>query len=244
MMVRFFLLAALLALANPAKAGESAFRSGPAGMQVDLLTPDGVAPKGLVLVLHTSGGHQSHDTDYARKLVAEGYAAAVPHFLSAYGITVKQRQRTWSQFRDTLFEDFRRIADEAAARTGTDRNRVFAVGFSNGGYWAAYLAGKGVVSRGVCYYGALTEAGFDRELNNLAGALAATTNPVLILHGSADETVNIGAARRLRQRVAAPHHSFVFYDGAEHRFEREGGEANTRAAGDAWTRTLAFFAQP
>lgn len=227
----------------PAQAAEFDYRSGPKDMRVDVLTPDGMAPKALVLVLHTSGGYQTADRTFAQKLVAEGYAAALPHFLDAYGISPQQRRRTWSQFRGALFDDFKRIADETAQRLKIDRAKVFAVGFSNGGYWAAYLAGKGVVAKGVCYYGALTEAGFDRDMDNLIGALRTTTNPVLILHGTVDETVNIGAARRLKGRTEAPHRSFVFYDGAEHRFERESGSANQAAAADAWKRTLEFLAR-
>ena len=37
--------------------------------------------------------------------------------------------------------------------------KVFAVGFSNGGYWAAALAARGDIDAAVSYYGAYSEGG-------------------------------------------------------------------------------------
>lgn len=235
------LLALGLGLAAPAAAGDFSYTSGPAEMRVDVVTPDGTAGKGLVLVLHTSGGFQDADRDYARKLVAQGYVAAMPHFLAAYGITPKQRRRTWTQFREQLLTDFRRIADEVATRTGIARSRVYAVGFSNGGYWAAYLAGKGIVAKGISYYGAVTEAGSDRDLDNISAALAGQGGAVLFLHGTEDGTVGVGAIRRLQRKIGNARATFVYYEGAGHGFERDSGTANDKAAADAWRRTLEFI---
>jgi dienelactone hydrolase len=173
----------------------------------------------------------------------QGYAVAVPHFLAAYGISPKQRRRTWSAFREKLFADFSRIAAEVSGKLAIDRGRVFAVGFSNGGYWAAYLAGKGVVRKGVAYYAAVTEAGNNREVDNLGSALPGQQRgAVLFLHGTGDKTVNVGAVRRLQKRVG-PAAGFVYYEGAGHRFERESTSANDAAAADAWKRTLNFLAR-
>jgi dienelactone hydrolase len=231
-----------LCFALPAMGAEFSYKTGPKEMRVDVYAPEGKTPRALVLVLHTSGGLQSADTDYAKKLVAQGYAAAVPHFLDAYGITPQQRRHTWTNYRDTFTGEFSRIADEVSARLKTDRARVLAVGFSNGGYWAAYLAGKGVIKAGVCYYGALTEAGNDRELEHLGGALKGRPVPVLIMHGTADDTVPVGAARRLQKQIQGNPSAVVIYEGAEHRFERESGAANEKATADAWKRTLDFLA--
>ena len=230
-----------LGIGFPAVAGNFSYTSGPAKMRIDVITPEGTPAKALVLVLHTSGGHKQADDDYARKLVAQGYATAVPHFLAAYGIEPKQRRRTWTQFRGTLLTGFRRIADEVASRTGIPRPRVYAVGFSNGGYWAAYLAGKGIVAKGISYYGAVTEAGTDRVLDNISAALAVPGGAVLFLHGTEDETVGVGAIRRLQRKIGAARATFVYYEGAGHGFERDSSTANDKAAADAWRRTLEFF---
>ena len=37
--------------------------------------------------------------------------------------------------------------------------KVFAVGFSNGGYWTAALAARGDIDATVSYYGAYSEGG-------------------------------------------------------------------------------------
>ena len=42
---------------------------------------------------------------------------------------------------------------------------IFAVGFSNGGFWAGYLAGTAKVNSGISYYG-VWKANYDLEFTN------------------------------------------------------------------------------
>jgi dienelactone hydrolase len=69
------------------------------------------------------------------------------------------------------------------------------------------------------------------------------SSPILVLHGSRDDTVPIGAAMRLNGilNAARAPHEFQQYPGAEHRFDRAPGASNESAAADGWTRTLNFL---
>ena len=69
--------------------------------------------------------------------------------------------------------------------------------------------------------------------------------PVLILHGTDDDTVKVMFAETLESivKAAGSPYEIKIYDGAGHVFERAGGSQNAAAAADAWPRTLAFFAK-
>jgi dienelactone hydrolase len=112
-----------------------------------------------------------------------------------------------------------------------------------GGYFALWLAATGQVQAGVSYYGALTGAGTDRSLDRFRQAFTNTSSPVLILHGVNDSTVPIGKAKELDGilTMAKTPHAFYPYAGADHRFERSGGDENEAAAADAWQQTQAFL---
>jgi len=65
------LLWALFAL--PAFADSTSIRVGVnKNMEAQLMTPDGPGPYPAILLLHTSGGLQAADLDYAKRLVAQG----------------------------------------------------------------------------------------------------------------------------------------------------------------------------
>jgi len=78
---------------------------------------------------------------------------------------------------------------------GVNGAKIGAVGFSNGGYFALWLAATSKVQARVSYYGALSGAGTDKSLARFAQVFTASSSPVLILHGTADDTVPVAAAR-------------------------------------------------
>lgn len=124
-----------------------------------------------------------------------------------------------------------------------DGKHLGAVGFSNGGYFALWLAATNQIQAGVSYYGAVTGGGTDPGLDRFRQTFTTHSAPVLILHGTNDLTVPFEKAAALNSfltSIGAPH-EFHLYDGADHRFERTYGDANIAAAGDAWARTLAFL---
>ena len=212
-------------------------------MNAELMTPDGAGPYPAILLLHTSGGLQAGDLDYARRLVAEGYVVLVPSFLNAYGIVAKNRQSTFTTFAQAIYDDFVASLEQLRGQAKVNGKKLGAVGFSNGGYFALWLAARGQVQVGVSYYGALTGAGTDRTLDRFQQAFTANSSPVLILHGSADSTVPVRKAADLDELLSSARatHDFRSYADAEHRFDRDRGAGNEAAAADAWTRTQDYL---
>jgi len=212
-------------------------------MRATLITPDGNGPAPAILLLHTSGGLQEADIDFGRRLAREGYVVLVPAFLEAYGISPRGRQAAFTTEAEPIYADFLAALDTLKHHPRVAGGKLGAIGFSNGGYFALWLAATGKVQAGVSYYGALSGAGTDRELSRFKDAFDKGSSPVLILHGTEDGTVPFAAAQHLSKVVAAAGSPYEFYpyDGAGHRFDRSGSSADQAAAADAWQRTLAFF---
>ncbi|MDR3523266.1 MAG: dienelactone hydrolase family protein [Acetobacteraceae bacterium] len=239
------LTALTLAASLPARAGQSEIMVGTSGrMHATLITPDGPGPYPGVLVLHTSGGLREADLAYARALAKAGYVALVPAFLNAYAISYSRRQESFTTSAEPIYADLVSALDTLRQNALVRGGKLGAVGFSNGGYFAMWLAATGKVSAGVSYYGALSGAGSDVPQQRFQQAFAKASAPVLILHGTADRIVPVGAAKHLAGIVAAAGsvHELRLYEGATHEFERDLAlDANQQAATDAWTRTTAFF---
>ncbi len=214
-------------------------------MDAQLMMPDGPGPYPAILLLHTSGGLQSGDLEYAKRLVAEGYVVLVPAFLEAYGIQAKTRQLTFTTYAQPIYADFVASLELLRSNNKVNGKKLGAIGFSNGSYFALWLAATDQVQAGVSYYGALSGAGTDTSLSRFQQVFSAKSAPVLILHGTNDSTVPVGKAIELDKILAetqAPH-EFYQYAGAEHRFDRDRSASNNAAAEDAWQRTLAFLSK-
>jgi carboxymethylenebutenolidase len=215
-------------------------------MQAVLIAPDGPGPFPGVLVLHTSGGLREADITFARNLTKEGYVTLVPAFMLAYGLNAGTRRETFTKDAEPIYADLVAALGTLARDPHVAGQKLAAVGFSNGGYFAMWLAATGKVQAGVSYYGALSGAGSDKGLSRFRSAFNKSSSPVLILHGLEDETVPVVAARNLGAVVegAGSPVELHLYDGAGHRFDRTPGSPQDAAASaDAWPRTLAFFAK-
>lgn len=215
-------------------------------MNATLITPDGPGPYPGVLVLHTSAGLKQADLDYARKLAVEGYVCLVPAFMETYGITGRTRQQTFTGYARDVYNDFLTAIDVLKSSDKVAGSKIGAIGFSNGGYFAMWLAATAKVDAGVSYYGALNGAGTDKELTRFSSTFDRNSAPVLILHGSDDRTVPVGAAEHLGRIVksAGSPYEIKIYDGADHVFERDlRNDAQKAAATDAWERTIKFFGE-
>lgn len=233
-----------MVVAAPALADSTTIKVGVnKNMDAQLMTPDGSGPYPAILLLHTSGGLQAGDLEYAKRLVTEGYVVLVPAFLDAYGIRAKTRQLAFTTFAQPIYADFVTSLELLRSNTKVDGRKVGAIGFSNGGYFALWLAAAGQVQAGVSYYGSVTGAGTDRALDRYRQAFTNTSSPVLVLHGTNDSTVPVLKAMELDAILTAAQtpHEFRQYAGAEHRFDRDRGDSNDTAAADARQRTQSFL---
>ena len=215
-------------------------------MNATLITPDGPGPYPGVLILHTSGGLEPADLAYAQRLAQAGYVCLVPAFMAAYGISAQDRRVTFTTDAQPIYADFVDALAQLRQQPQVAGSKLGAVGFSNGGYFAAWLAATGAVQAAVSYYGALSGGGTDTQLQRFQQVFTAGSSPLLILHGTADATVPVEAARRLAGILNAVHapYAIQLYPGAGHRFERDlASGADRAAADDAWQRTLVFLKQ-
>jgi len=215
-------------------------------MHAVLIAPDGPGPYPGILLLHTSGGLKSADLDYAQQLAKLGYVTLVPSFLDAYGITARSRRETFLDDAQPIYADLVAALQTLQQQPKVAGRKLGAIGFSNGGYFAMWLAATGKVQAGVSYYGALSGAGTDRNLDHFHDIFTHDSSPVLILHGTDDDTVPARAAQHLDAllEAAGSPHELKLYEGAGHQFERMPGlAADDAAAADAWQRTQAFFAR-
>ena len=214
-------------------------------MRAFLFAPDGPGPYPAVLVLHTSGGLQDADIDYAQRLTRQGYVTLVPAFLEAYGISARSRFSTFTSDAEPIYADFVAALDLLARHDKVKGSKLGAVGFSNGGYFAAWLAATGKVQAAIGYYGAYSGAGTDRSLGRFRQVFGKASSPVLLLHGAADGTVPVQVAQNLAQIIASAQApvQLQIYQAVDHRFDREPAPAAEAAAADAWQRSLAFLQQ-
>src|SRR3970282_420115 len=110
--------------------------------------PPPPVPPPAVLILHTSSGLRPPDHAYASKLADEGYVCLVPDFFSSYGLQEGNRRQTFTTYAQSIHADFVGAIDMLKKMQGVQANRVGAVGFSNGGYWAFVLGGNGQIKQG------------------------------------------------------------------------------------------------
>ncbi len=214
-------------------------------MSATLVTPDGRGPYPGVLLLHTSGGLEPADLAFAERLAHAGYVVLVPAFLDAYQISARTRARAFTSDAEAIYADFLAALDTLSHESKVGGRRIAALGFSSGGYFAVWLAATGKVQAGISYYGALSGAGTDRDQARFRSLFGKESSPVLILHGTDDSTVPVGAARHLAAivRSAGSPCEIQLYDGAGHRFDRDTGAADSAAAADAWQRTIHFLGE-
>jgi dienelactone hydrolase len=217
-------------------------------MPVTIYIPEGTGAKPLILVIHTSGGLRQGEHDYAMALQKEGFLSVVPDFYAPYGLSQPQKKLTWTKYREDIHNDFTAIISQLKSMSKEPIKKVFAVGFSNGGYWAAALAARGDIDAGVSYYGAYSEGGTLRGRGALKkGSILSNTSsksaPVLMFHGTEDSYVPFKWVAKKFERLY-PDIEAHYYDGVDHAYDKKkkgGRYYNEEATKDSWIKTLEFL---
>lgn len=256
-MIFFVLAVSVLASSQSFAIEQTTLKGLGAGKNVkaELFLPDGKGPFPAVLVLHTSAGVKDADISYARQLALEGFASLVPYYFDAYGISYNTRAEAAREYAQKILADFESEIAFLKTDPGIKAEKIGAVGFSMGGYWALLLAARGEVQAGVSYYGAFSGGGKPRDLKYpLGDVFTKNSSPVLLLHGTDDSTIPVEKARRMAEilKENGIPYEIKIYEGAGHDFERrttsgvmkslfKSDTFDPQAAEDGWKRTLEFL---
>jgi len=147
--------------------------------------PEGTGPFPVVIALHTSGGFRTVKRQIP-KYTKAGYAVYAPDFFKRHGISHSNRFETWTTYRDPIEAELLEIIEVIKKDPKADPKNIFAVGFSNGGYWASFLAARKHVNAGASHYGVWRwppRSGWD---GYPVKYFDRNSNPVLAIHGDGD----------------------------------------------------------
>ena len=209
--------------------------------------PSGNGPFPAVILLHSSGGFKSNQMlnylgdDY----IENGFAIYAPDFFKRHSITTETRKKTWTTFREPIEKELSEIVELVKKDKKIDSKNVFAVGFSNGGYWATYLAGTKQVNAASSHYGVWT---FKGGLNGYpARYVKKNCNPLLVLHPKKDQVQkfqyvesHIYKAKKTCSAVKVH-----YYDEGGHAWESQKYQGGVGYNKDVWkdavNKTIVFF---
>lgn len=210
--------------------------------------PSSEGPFPAVLVLHTRGGFNAHVRSAAAFLASQGFVTLAPDYFTPLGVRVPASDL---QVLSVLNSDGAREVMAGAVEclktlSSVDPQRLGAVGFSLGGYFAFVLATRNDLKAVVSFYGAYhgTPVSAIPTRYSWPAIVTQMRTPALILHGDADTTIPLSRANRVRRMMeeGSKRVEMVVYPGAEHAFDQTGAPTfNVSAAADAQARMLAFL---
>ena len=197
-----------------------------------------------VIVVQEWWGVNEHLQDVARRYAMEGYVAIAPDLYTRLGHKVTTDPNEAGQLMNSLsqedgLKDLNATVAFLKTRNEVDVNRIGVTGFCMGGGYALMLpCVNSDIKAAVSYYGPVPNP--DTPLQNLA-------SPVLYIFGEDDGWITKSDVERLRTALQKYKKSgeIKTYPGCPHAFFNDTRPDVYKAeeAGDAWTRTLAFFSQ-
>ncbi len=199
------------------------------GLAYSLWLPKGERPpKGGVVILHGAGSCKESHHDYARVVLAAGFAA----------IAFDQRGHGSSpgNLDDRVIEDTAGIADLLRAKTDDSELPIALRGSSMGGYLAIVAASpshaaavvaicpasasglRRALAAGAFQFDVDVDA-VDRVLaaGELGPIIAALEAPLLLLHAEGDEQVPVQHSRELAGQFSSPGSRLITVPGGHHR---------------------------
>ena len=208
--------------------------------------PDGSGPFPAVIALHTSGGFKTVK-HLIQRYVDDGFAVYAPDFFKRHGLTSRTRMETFSTYRENIEEELKEIVDLMKNDTKINKKNVFAVGFSNGGFWVGYLTGSSKVNAGVSHYG-VWKANRGRKITNPYPMkyFSKSSSPILSLHGDDDGTQRMKFVEKAWDEVkdrGGKLETHVYSD-ADHAWDKKNStrlEYNEEVDKDSHKRTIEFF---
>ena len=210
--------------------------------------PNGKGPFPAIIVLHTSGGFKTVG-HVIQNYVDDGFVVYAPDFFKRHGLKPSNRMKTFSTYRESIQQELSSIISIMKVDTKINKKNIFAVGYSNGGFWAAYLAGQSKVRAGASHYG-VWKANFGRDFTNPYPMkyFSKSSSPILVLHGEQDGTQQLSdteKALREMKRTGARIEAHVYRD-AGHAWDKKNSpkkawKYNEEVTKDSHRRTIEFF---
>jgi dienelactone hydrolase len=209
--------------------------------------PDGSGPFPAVIALHSSGGFKTVK-HLIQRYVDDGFAVYAPDFFKRHGLTSRTRMKTFSTYRENIEEELTEIVDLMKNEPKINNKNIFAVGFSNGGFWVCYLTGTSKVNAGVSHFG-VWKANMGRELTNPYPMryFSKSSSPILALHGEEDGTQRMEFVEESWDEVKdrggrLETHVYSDTDHAWNNKKRnKGRDYNEEVDKDSHKRTIEFF---
>tara|TARA_Y100001960_G_scaffold301500_1_gene351586 strand:- start:65 stop:823 length:759 start_codon:yes stop_codon:yes gene_type:complete len=213
--------------------------------------PDGSGPFPAVITLHTSGGFKPTKKwieNFKSKVWTDaGYVVYAPNFYEKHGLTPRTRMETFSTYREDIEKELSVIVELAKNNPKVDNKNIFAVGFSNGGFWACFLAGTAKINAGASHYG-VWKANMGREITNPypMNYFSQKSSPLLALHGEEDSTQKMKFVEEAWDEVKSSGGKLTthVYPSADHAWDSKSKRFNAwdpKVKEDAFQRTLSFF---
>ncbi|GAC1436183.1 MAG: dienelactone hydrolase family protein [Solirubrobacteraceae bacterium] len=211
--------------------------------------PNGSAGRG-VLVVQEAFGVNDHIEDVARRFAAAGYLAVAPHLFHRTGdprLPYEPFEDVFPHLHALHAAEIEQDVDGALEHLrsfGLHDRSIAVVGFCMGGTVTFHTAARHALGAAVTFYGSGISAGRwgAPALVELAPGLR---TPWLGFYGDRDEGIPIEEVEVLRRAAtsAAVQTEVVRYADAGHGFHCDARAAfHKPSAGDAWERTLAWFA--
>ncbi|RMH05792.1 MAG: dienelactone hydrolase family protein [Nitrospirae bacterium] len=213
-------------------------------MRAYVAAPEGTGPFPAVIVVQEWWGLNDHIKDIARRLAREDYVAIAPDLYTRLGHKVTADPNEAGQLMNSLrqedgLKDLNATVAYLKTRADVRRDRIGITGFCMGGGYALLLPCiNAEIKAAVPYYGPIPNP--DTPLQQLAA-------PILYIFGEDDGWITKADVERLRTALKTYQKAgeIKTYPGCPHAFFNDTRPDVYKAAEaqDAWTRTLAFFAQ-
>jgi carboxymethylenebutenolidase len=205
--------------------------------------PQGKEGPGLILIQEIFGVN-SHIRDVAELYAKEGFVVLAPDLFWRIQPDVQlgyepQDMTKGIEFASKLdlnqtLDDFKEVA-ATLHNLSSVSGKTGAVGYCRGGYFAYYLACRGIVDAAVCYYGGGIENALD-EAKNLKC-------PMLMHYAELDKHINAAAIDKVEAALANKSNVTIYtYPDVDHGFNcDQRGTYNRQAAMLAYGRSAAFL---
>jgi dienelactone hydrolase len=195
-----------------------------------------------IIALHTSGGY-STVKKVVKPFLKAGFVVYTPNFFVKHNITKQNRFETWTKYKEPIEKELVQIVDLMKKDIKVDNQNIFAVGYSNGGYWASFLAAKNYVNAGVSYYGVWK---WPRTFNGYpAKYFSEKSNPVLALIGLKDTIQKYSRNSSEINFIKKNSSKFKvhFYDNAGHSWDSKKSKDgySKSVTDDSFQKSIIFF---